>query len=284
MNKERFSIFPWVELRDVESPATQASPMFSLEITQGMCLRLAAFDQLAKEGYDKVVYSDADAVWYRDPRVLFQAPVNYTNRIAAVRDDVHVFDRGLAKAYPTSCREWAHRQSISHDYFNSGVMVVSLKGMYQYLGMLRETSLCDYYRKNQHRYLFADQDALNELGHRRLEMPRSFNAFADYAITPLMTAKEAMVERFNISRCAIIHWTTMSKPWLNHQEPTMLGSVMPHEKYWEAMVPVLEFLDARFVQSVALTLRTYDHLIEHGKRDFKEVGGFDYDAYRDLVR
>lgn len=249
-----------------------------------MCLRLAALDQLAKEGYDRVVYSDADAVWFKNPQILFEAPVNFKNRIAAVKDNVHIDNLGFRKAYPIACKEWAHRQSISKDYFNSGVMVISLKGMYQYLGMLRETSLCDYYRKNEHRYLFADQDALNELGHRRLEMPRTFNAFADYAITPSMTAKEAMLERFNISRCAIIHWTTMSKPWLNHQEPTMLGSVMPHEKYWEAMLPVLEFLDARFVQSVALTLRTYDHLIEHGKRDFKEVGGFDYDAYCDLVR
>jgi lipopolysaccharide biosynthesis glycosyltransferase len=285
VNLSRFKdTFPEVEYRSVKSPITGETPLFSGPVSEGMCLRIDAMDQLIAEGIDKVVYSDADALWFKDPALMFDLPVDSVHRFAAVRDMVYQKHPEFKGAYPIACREWAHRQSINDNYFNSGVMVISLKGLSEYLTLLGNQSLTEYVQQNQHRYLFPDQDPLNELGHNRLELPREFNAYIDHVIGHSMLTREVMENRYKISQSAIIHWITMTKPWLHEREPSLTSAAMPHEKYWEAMQPVLEFLDGGFIKAVSIKLRQYAHLVEHAKRDFKDVGGYHHDSYRRLVR
>lgn len=228
-----------------------------------MVMRLQAFDIFYNLGIQRVFYTDADTLIMRDFRDIYKIRLSERAPLAACQDYVYIDDPLLGHLYEKVSYEFARRMVTNKKYFNSGVIYIDLPMAYAKLALIGENSIMGYFVQNAHRYLFPDQDTLNELFPDYIKLSRKFNAYSDMAVSRYMTATESMSARFRISKSIIIHYLAKSKPWVVSPELQMIRAQAPIELYWEAMQPVMNLLDADFIAAVKDNMVKYAHIIEH---------------------
>ena len=261
-DKRGYEGFPWVKWQEL--PVIDITNRYlPKKDVQGMVMRIQAFDWFHTQGIQRVFYVDADTIIKKDFRDIYKTGLTPTTPLAACEDYVYIDDPLLGKLYGKVSYEFARRMVINRRYFNSGVLYVDLPFMYNKLALTGEVSLIDYFVQNSHRYLFPDQDLLNELYPDYIKLPRMFNAYADMAVGRYMSASEAMSARYRISNSIIIHFLAKSKPWKIGPELEMVKAQVPIEYYWEAMQPVITLLDKNFVATIIGNMRRYKHIIDH---------------------
>jgi len=263
---EQFTFVHWHELPIVEF----VNSRIPKRETQGMVMRLQAFDYFYKTGIKRVFYTDADALILKDFRDIYKTALSEETPLAACQDYVYTDDPLIGPLYKKVSFEYAHRMVINKNYFNSGVIYIDLPFAYAKLKQLGESSIMEYFLQNAHRYMFPDQDALNELFPKYIRLPRFFNSYADMAVSKYLTANEAMSARYRISKATIVHFIAKSKPWKVNSELLIERAMVPLEIYWNAAQPVLHLLDNDFVAALKDNLSKYAHIIEH----FRITEGF----------
>lgn len=263
-DKTGYERFPWVKWQEIPviNPVNHFLPPKEV---QGMMMRIQAFDWLYAKGFQKVLYMDADTLVREDFRDIYKTRLSERFPLAACQDYVYTGDPLLGPLYERVSYEYAKRMVINRKYFNSGVIYIDLPMAYSKLALVGEVKMMDYFVQNAHRYLFPDQDLLNELYPTYIGLPRRFNAYSDIAIASYMTAAESLAARYRISQSTVIHYLARSKPWRLSAALDAVKAQAPIELYWEAMQPVLGLLDKNFVDAVKENMRRYKHIIDHAR-------------------
>lgn len=261
-DKSGFERFPWVKWQELPI-INFANRYLPKTDVQGMMMRIQAFDWFHANGFQRVFYVDADTLMLKDFRDIYKTNLTPGAPLAACEDYVFTDDPLLGRLYEKVSYEFVRRMVINRKYFNSGVLYVDLPLLYAKLKPINEVSLVEYFIQNARRYMFPDQDMLNELYPMYVRLPRMFNAYSDIVVARYMTATEAMSARYKISNSIIVHFLAKSKPWKVSPELDMMKAQAPIELYWEAMQPVIDLLDKNFVEAVHENIRQYRHVIDH---------------------
>lgn len=137
------NITPWAKVIKLPELQFNKGEVWSIDVY----LRVFAFDLLPKN-VKKILYIDGDALAYNDISELYS--INLENKLLAYALEFNV---DTHETY-----ERRRRYGITHDYFNSGVLLMNLE---QQRKMWRLDKIIAYI--NQTWFEFPDQDLLNML-------------------------------------------------------------------------------------------------------------------------
>lgn len=267
-------LFPEVNLRLVKSVNVVENGLGSRSNLEGMSLRLQALDIYHLENPEgiQLLYTDTDLVINGDISSLANPPFKPDQWLAASSDFPHLGEMPFTAAYSELVVDWERRMSINERYFNSGVMVIKTEGLYRELTKWGLTSLVDFFEKYRNMCYFPDQDALNKLAQNYLEMPRSFNAFPEYHIHPVLPIDKLMHHRQRLVNAHVIHFLGMAKPWKKARMVNRVSIQLPYEVYWKYMSPIINYLSPKVVEGVQHNLSVNGIIIEQAyQKHLREI-------------
>lgn len=234
------------------------STAFGMAETHGMTMRLRVLDLMQERGFDHVLYTDADVMFQHGLDELLQCPILSEKLWIAAREDyVYHDDKRLAKHYAIHDPMYHHRMTFNEHYFNSGVMLLSVKGLFRELKRRGYTRLMDMYTANHERFQFPDQDLLNDLCTEKINLFDRYNAFAELNLR--LDFGDVLGRKHVIHDAAIVHFAGRLKPWTEHDMPTIVGAQYPLHNYLAACREVVTHLDFKWYRAVKENAEKYNY-------------------------
>ncbi|KKA43429.1 glycosyltransferase [Salinivibrio sp. KP-1] len=207
----------------IEEPAWQNVTEFSDVEMKGMVLRLAAFDWLKANGFDRVLYIDCDTIIQGDLSELEHVNIKGNWLAAASENHCKYYDKSIYKhRYP---QEEQRRFELNPEYFNSGVLLLDLQ-------KCPVQSFVDGFGLELDRYLLPDQDYLNSLAIPYARMPRTYNCVPEMRVADLLETQHLVDLHRELLGADIIHFAARIKPYTENKLD-YYGLQIPYERYYE---------------------------------------------------
>lgn len=184
---------------------------FEDSVQNAMTEMLHALDDLTERGEERVLYFDADVMFQGDVSLLADIPLSKDCWLAGRSDFVYGHDEIKMTKYAAIDFAYNHRITLNENYFNSGALVLHLEGLRNRVKSKGCQTLVEYYETNKGRYIFPDQDCLNELADNFFNLPDTYNAFQDLMLDP--TLPECLVRRDELAEAKVVHFIGETKPW-----------------------------------------------------------------------
>lgn len=165
--------------------------------------RLLAHELLPKD-LDKVLYLDADILCINDLRSLYQLDLAEGSIFGAAN---HAKILGLNAKFNNF-----RIQSENNIYFNSGVLLINLSLMRQYVN---KDDILKYIQANHRKIVMPDQDLLNALyGDYICEIPNKYyNVDTRWTKLEELFSKGELDENWYLKHATLLHYCGSRKPW-----------------------------------------------------------------------
>lgn len=198
-----------VRLLDMDyEPGDPLTNYHDKNFPRGASLMTQALDELHHQGYNRVMWLDADTFVRTSIRKLLEVDLGEFT-MGACRD-FHG-DQATLKEHDV---DWDYKtgKNFKGYYFNTGVMVFDLQRFYKQYN-LDVDGLEGLIVKNGHRYRFMDQCMLNELVEEQYVLPQKYNWFPDWYTEQRDNPLEWHKSHIFNQDAAIIHFVGPWKPW-----------------------------------------------------------------------
>lgn len=242
----------------------ELSGKYSRVIMEGMTMRLRVLDMMMEREFsDTVIYTDADVLFQRPLDELAGCPMTENVWIAARNDNVFFDCKRNGKFYKDYDTYHDHKKQFSDTYFNSGILIIHLKGLQKAVARKKFDSLMDYYMANRESYIFPDQDCLNSLVTEYNLLFDRYNAFAELGMR--MDFGDILARRDALSAAHIVHYCGTHKPWSQVPDgslPTLHGTQYPFEDYLAACEEIITYLTPAFVKAVRGNVKANSLMIQ----------------------
>ncbi|MBY8279813.1 hypothetical protein KW516_19020 [Vibrio fluvialis] len=204
-----------------EPTMKNTTPFTDVEF-KGMVLRLAAFDWLKQNGFQRVLYLDCDTLVQSDLSELANINMNDNWIGASVENHCKYYRPAVYEhKYP---EEEARRRSLNPEYFNSGVLLIDL---HKFNG-----EFMPGFAATASEYIFPDQDYLNKLAVPFAKMPRLYNCLPEMRVPDLLETEHLIDVRREMMRAKIVHYAGRIKPYTSNGLD-FYGLQLPYDVYYE---------------------------------------------------
>lgn len=218
------------------------------EAMWSMGSRFFVHDYLRAEGYEKILYIDCDTVVINDLNHMFEIDIpegtlgavcEYNERISI--EKYREFDE----------REFVRRLDLRKglvNYFNSGVILFNkTPDLFE--------DYCNKVKADPFKFRFPDQDYLNERFISFVELPRSYNFFAELYAYKHMSLPDLYEAKKRGYTATILHYHCFCKPW---------GTIFSNpENVISLQLPVLPYYERALSIPVALNKDMTDTYTEN---------------------
>lgn len=217
--------------------------LYSGTFLESSLLRLVAMDYFKEKfGTGRFLYVDSDTLFLKRIDELWDIDLHGT-WLGAVEElfDKHGHTSGKYVMYDHNFR---HKLRFSNFYFNSGVLLFDLEKM--------PTGIYQHYldRDPVARYIFKDQDCLNEISPRYLRLPISYNAFYNFYYDKIFTEVDVESERKRLRESHIVHILGYYKPHHKDVPITKKACSWPLKEYLEIATEIEEYLPEAFMDNL----------------------------------